>query len=521
MPAYALRQWQEEEQPFTLPEEVSEIIDGCQDVCGTAKNKLKRFLWKERVQSISEMDYPLRKAYEEYLQIDEGIQQLPRYILAFDRTKQAYIWQQMKTLAGNFEYRWRSEDKVLFLPYHPDQAIAMEFDSVRHRPNMVWDFKRNCPLLLKEQIFQTLNSVIEVFKEPRRREFRLSGLQCLYDFCAENGIGNIEEMDAKEEAEFERYLLEHTTSNARKELLLPILNYCRKTLFLQGDEIHWNANVWYMERLRLPKNRINPSSSLASISFKELQNQKISAKTYNEYLVGIYQFLSFLTVRGYAKKVPFHLEYYQKKVIPKHHDRSVSPEVCMEMLEKLPLLPEHLRCMYLHLWCVGLRISEVCTLKGNAYYRQGEDAWIQVYQVKMKTYKRIPISDGLYKIMQVYIKRSGIGPEDYLFTNQYGGAYRTQTFRYQMKKFCSDHAVEGGEYLFQSHDYRHTVATFFYDSGVSLQSIRDYLGHDYEEMTEQYIDYMPRKIATANKEFFGKPGNSLASCLKKGGKHGR
>lgn len=584
MPAYALRQWQVEEQPFTLPEEVSEIIDGCQDVCGTAKKRLKQFLWEERIQSIAEMEYPLRKVYEEYLQTYVRIKQTNGYILAFDRTKQAYIRQQMKTLAGSFEYRWRLEDKVLFLPYHPDQAIAMEFDSVRHRPNMVWDFKRNCPILLKEQIFQTLNSIIDVFKEPRRREFRLSGLQCLYDFCTANGIGNIEEMDSKEESEFEKYLAEHTTSSTRKELLLPILNYCRKTLFLQGDEIHWNANVWYMERLKLPKNRINPSSSLASISFaeipnpgdrqcakeymkyqfgvtsravstitigyrglrnmlvwfnergqsicgcteeqmesyiKELQDQKIVAKTYNEYLVGIYQFLSFLTVRGYAKKVPFRLEYYQKKVIPKHHDRSVSPEVCMEMLEKLPLLPEHLRCMYLHLWCIGLRISEVCTLKGNAYYRQGEDAWIQVYQVKMKTYKRIPISDGLYKIMQVYIKRNDIGPEDYLFTNQYGGAYRTQTFRYQMKKFCSDHAVEGGEYLFQSHDYRHTVATFFYDSGVSLQSIRDYLGHDYEEMTEQYIDYMPRKIAAANTEFFGKPGNSLASCLKKGGKHGR
>lgn len=242
------------------------------------------------------------------------------------------------------------------------------------------------------------------------------------------------------------------------------MNYCRKILFLQSDEIHWNANVWYLERLHLPQNRINPSSSLVSISFaeipyqddrqcakeymkyqfgvtsravstitigyrglrnmlvwfneqeqsicdcteeqmeryiKELQNQQIIAKTYNEYLVEIYHFFSFLTVRGYSKKVPFRLEYYQKKVIPKHHDRSVSPEVCMEMLDKLPLLPEHLRCMYLHLWCIGLRISEVCTLKGNAYYRQGEDAWIQVYQVKMKTYKRIPISDGLYKIMQV------------------------------------------------------------------------------------------------------------------------
>lgn len=584
MPAYALRQWQTEEKQFTLPEDISEIIDGCQDVCDSAKKKLKQFLLEERIQSIFEMDYPLRKAYEEYLQIDAGIRRTNPYILAFDRAKQAHIRQQMKTITGRYEYRWRLEDKVLFLPYHPDQSIEMEFDSVRHKPNMVWDFRRNCPILLKEQIFQTLNSVISRFKETRRREFRLSGLQYLYDFCVENGIGNIEEMDSKTEKGFEQYLAEHTSSGTRKDLLLPILNYCRKTLFLQSDEIHWNANVWYIERLQLPKNRINPSSSLASISFaeishpvdrqyakeyikyqfgitsravstikigycglrnmlvwfneqkqsicdcteeqmeryiKELQNQNIIAKTYNEYLLEIYQFFSFLTVRGYAQKVPFHLEYYQKKVIPKHHDRSVSPEVCMEMLEKLPLLPEHLRCMFLHLWCIGLRISEVCTLKGNAYYRQGQDAWIQVYQIKMKTYKRIPISDGLYEIMQVYIKRNGVGPEDYLFTNQYGGAYRTQTFRYQMKKFCSDNAVEGGEYLFQSHDYRHTVATFFYDSGVSLQSIRDYLGHDYEEMTEQYIDYMPKKIAAANTEFFGKPGNSLASCLKKGDKHGR
>lgn len=60
--------------------------------------------------------------------------------------------------------------------------------------------------------------------------------------------------------------------------------------------------------------------------------------------------------------------------------------------------------MFLHLWCLGLRASEVCTLKGNAYYQQGEDYWIQVYQVKMKNYKRIPIPQALYQIMKVYLK---------------------------------------------------------------------------------------------------------------------
>lgn len=90
-----------------------------------------------------------------------------------------------------------------------------------------------------------------------------------------------------------------------------------------------------------------------------------------------------------------------------------------------------------------------------------------------------------------------------------------------MKKFCKEQGIAEGEYLFQTHDYRHTVATFFYESGASLQSVRDYLGHSYQEMTEQYIDYVPQKIAKANDEYFKQPGNNLAAGLRKGGKRGR
>ena len=156
------------------------------------------------------------------------------------------------------------------------------------------------------------------------------------------------------------------------------------------------------------------------------------------------------------------------------------------------------------------------------YYRQNHDTWIQVYQVKMKNYKRIPIAEGLYRIMEVYIKTHQIGPDDYLFTNKNGGPYRSMTFRHQMKKFCEDHEIDGGDYLFQSHDYRHTVATMLYDNGVSIQGVRDYLGHDYLEMTEQYIDYMPKKIAKENMGFFQKPEHNLAAGLrKKGGRDGK
>lgn len=585
MPAYAVQRVEPQENRFlAVPSRVLEELEACTEIDGVGKNKLKQFLLDRGIQSITDMDYPLRQAYEEYLKCSQHIKQTDRYLLAFDRVKQHAVREQMKTLAGRMQCQWQLENRVLFIPYHSDQSIAMEFDSVRNRSNMVWDFERPCSQTVKAQIFQTLNALIERFKEPRKREQRLSGLQALYDYCAEKGIEDIEKLEAAQVQEYDAYLGRHTTSEARKQQLLPSLNFCRKTIFLQSEEIHWDANIWYLERLNLPKNRVNPSASFSSVSFleitdpenrryaqeymkyqigvtgqsvstivikyggiqnflvwlcernwkvcdctaeqtdrylRELQDRNIIAKTFNEYLTGLAQFFRLLVARGYMEKVPFRIEYYQKKILPKHHDRSVSPEVCEEMLSKLHLLPEHLRCMYLHLWTLGLRISEVCTLKGNAYFQKEQDAWIQVYQIKMKSYKKIPISEGLYKIMQVYIKRNGIAPDDYLFKNQYGGPYRSQTFRHQMKKFCQDNEVEGGDYLFQSHDYRHTVATFFYDSGVSLQGVRDYLGHNYEEMTQQYVDYVPRKIAKANDEYFKNPDVSLTAGLKKGGKHGR
>ena len=90
--------------------------------------------------------------------------------------------------------------------------------------------------------------------------------------------------------------------------------------------------------------------------------------------------------------------------------------------------------------------------------------------------------------MNLYAAKSVDGPISELKKD----VYKRQTFRYNMLKYCERNDIQNGEYIFRSHDYRHTIATCFYDSGVSLQSIRDYLGHDYEEMTEQYIDYMPK-----------------------------
>lgn len=251
--------------------------------------------------------------------------------------------------------------------------------------------------------------------------------------------------------------------------------------------------------------------------FQRLQEKRLAAETFNRKVMALQHFYGFLKAREYVGQIPFHGEYYLKKTLPLHHDRSVEEQVSDEILKKLYRFPEHLRLMYLHLWGIGLRISEVCSLKGDAYYIQGRDRWIQVYQVKLRTYKRIPIPEAIYRLMQVYLKKHSIEADSYVFQNKKGGAYQSMTFRSQMIRCCRELGIQDGEYLFRSHDYRHGVATRFYDSGVSIQGVRDYLGHAYEEMTRQYIDYMPERLDRASGEFFTKPGNSLMACLKGGG----
>lgn len=534
-------------------------------------NKLKKFLADRKIWHLEEMDYPLRNSYEQYLRGQIRSQIVSFYLKIYDTVKQQHIYQQMQTLNGKRIYEWKYQNKIYFLKYYPEKEIAETFETSYKTNLLVWDFTQNCSEVLKKQIFYTLSRIIaNTSMSKAYRNVRLKSLKLLYDSCVQLNITDIGLLEMEQ--------VETILKNFPETSQRSILGECRRDAFMQQEQIQWEANVWYLERLHLGKHRIDESKSLISISFmevKEIQNREIlqaymkyelgitgqavstivrrfvcirnfielleqekilaihatvaevkkyadglrergiQAKGFNERIFGIGHFYKFMEVKQYITRMPFRIEYFQQKEVVVHHDRSVEETVYMEILKKLYLFPERLRCMFLHLWCLGLRASEVCTLKGNAYYQQGEDYWIQVYQVKMKNYKRIPIPQALYQIMKVYLKKHEIQPEEFIFKNSRGGACLYGTFRTQMIEACRENKIANGEYLFQSHDYRHTVATMFYDSHVSLQSIRDYLGHTYEEMTRQYIDYMPQRIAKANDEFFEMQGSSLASWLKK------
>lgn len=582
MPAYKLQTAEQQENQEELKRQLDQEVQECTEVRSEFRNYVKRFLMEYDVWHLSEIDYPLRLIYEDYVEKHKIPYAAPLTCLhMFDKMKLHAMRQEMQTISGRRKYELKYADQIVFLPYYPKPEIAGQFIRARDKKSLVWDFTEKCSRKLKEQIFECLNHVVAISGTWQRKE-KLTALQYFYGYCTQMRIADIENITLEQEEGFRHYLAQKVSGRWLRRFP-GIIELCRKMLFLQADQIHWHAQVWYLERFHFSKERINPSKIVESISFREitqeanqkylkeymryalgitdmslssirikfldirkflqafdreekniceLQEEKIQMyletlrkkelgeKTFNGQLFNIRHFFNFLLVKGYIRRIPFLYEMYQKKEIPVHHDRSVQEEVCEEILSKLYRFPEQIRLMFLHLWCAGLRCSEVCTLQGDAYEWKNGDAWVKVYQIKMKTYKRIPIPEMLYKLMGVYIEKYQIQPGEYLFKNKKGGAYVYGTFRSQMLKLCSENEIAGGEYLFKSHDYRHAVATEYYESGVSIQAVRDYLGHDYEDMTRQYIDYMPRRLDAANEEFFSQQEESLAAGLRKGGADG-
>ena len=252
------------------------------------------------------------------------------------------------------------------------------------------------------------------------------------------------------------------------------------------------------------------------ISSEELGGVNVHGKecveiaTFNDKVAEIHCFFRFLTARGHYSKVPFYPEYYIKREPVPHHYRSVPQNTVTEILQNLNQLPEDMRLMYLHLWCLGLRINEVCSIKREGYYLKEGVAWLRIYQHKMKMEKVIPIPMILYRSMMVYIERKKIGIDSYVFQNSKGGPFLSTHYWHEMVAWCKKQGIRCGDHVFQTHDYRHSVATALYERGASIQAIREFLGHKHENMTRRYIDCIQKHVDMSSEQYY-KEQKSLVS----------
>ena len=388
----------------------------------------------------------------------------------------------------------------------------------------------------------------------------------LYNFCVEYEIADMTQFTSKNEEDFRSYISgisEHQLLSDKH-----IVGTVRKYLFLSAPTINWDANVWYFERFTFTEGRMNEARPIEALYFdsfdiadnvallkdymkyliglsprysiqsvyiayydtkellKYLDQEKILLKeiraeqldayineyylrenipsTVNKVLGSLSNFFEYLLLKGMINPILFPFETYRIQEVNQHHNLSVDAEYIDTTLSVLQDFPEHLRLMFLNLWCIGLRANEVCTIKGNAYSFDGTDAWFLVYQAKAKREKRVPIPMELYNLMTEFIRMNHIGKDDFVFqAPKSNGPYRVGTFTKQMSALLKTHGID-----FRSHAFRHTMATDLHKDGAPLQTIREYLGHSNENMTKQYIDHLPNLLDTKSMEFFSSQANN-------------
>lgn len=287
MPAYELRLAEPQEKREELERQFDQLRQECVGIRSTPRNHIKRFLTEHGVWDLSEMDYPLRLKYEDYLKRNKASLSDTACLHTFDRIKLYVMKKEMQTLAGRKKYELNYADEVLFLPYYPKPEIAEQFILAKDKDILVWDFRKKYAGNLKEQIFKCLDYVVTAYGAWERKE-KLSALQYLYHYCGEMNIDDLELMTLEQETGFAKYLPEGL-SGRRAVSQFGIIDLCRRNLFLQADQIHWHAQVWYLERFHFSKERVNPSNRVESVSFREItqEDNKKYLKEYMRYALGI------------------------------------------------------------------------------------------------------------------------------------------------------------------------------------------------------------------------------------------
>ena len=526
----------------------------------TMKNKLMVFFLANGIQRLEQITYQLRMEYQCFLKKTISDSKLLDYLKGFDQLKLKEIYKKNQEF-GKSQFVYKAEE--IFLLYHPDFEIAKSFYYTRNKEELLFDFSVNTSEKMKAQIFQMLNYVLQTKKNRKdRRERYLIPLQLFYKFCINRKIEDIEKITEKQKQRFYESLRGRVGS--KEKIYSQIVDNTCKYLFMSGQMTNWKATTWYLEKFNFSKGRMNPAREIQRLKFgeieieenremfqlyckyqigvsnknaiqtirmqyysikeflkfldqrkislrkvmkidmeeyiKNLNTQKIQPETYNQKIITMARFLDYLHIKKKISKSSIHIGYYLKKTIVRHNDRMVDMEQEIEILENLKYFSNTLRLIYLNLWCLGLRLNEVCAIRQDAYRFDGKNAWIRVYQNKMKMEKEIPIPMILYELMCDYINQMSRLPGQYVFQNKKGKAYDAGTFSKQFRKRLNELGIK--DYSFRSHDFRHTVATQLYKQNVPIGVIRDYLGHKSSEMTKRYLDMMMESVMNENAAYF-------------------
>lgn len=170
------------------------------------------------------------------------------------------------------------------------------------------------------------------------------------------------------------------------------------------------------------------------------------------------------------------------------------PEIIFIKLKgNLHLLPPNMKNAIIIIMNVGMRVSELLTLKEDCLsYDKDNFPWIKYFIHKMNKEHCVPINQEVVEVIKSQIaiakKIMDYQDEKYIFRN-YKGLLQYQTLASNLKKLSENIPLEdsfGNIYYINLHQFRHTVGTRMINANIPITSVQKYLGHESPEMTMVY-----------------------------------
>ena len=545
----------QEARAFRLPQADKEAI-ARHPSCG---KKVESFLELNEI-TVKDIDYQIREEFKVYLSEQNTSKKKQMECLStLDNIRIEYIEKNIRAADSLSIRKWMNQDRF-FLLYYPDVKVAREFKGSRIKEELFWDVS-DVNEDLKEQVKRMIPVIIQNKSDLHERNRYLCALRQYMRFCNKRTIFNLEQIEIVDVNQFK--LFSQRNNKETRDACFKIVDYCRKWLFLTDEEVNYQCPIWYLERFALVEERVNLASPVRRISFlniecgeyretiqryalylignmyysistirkrigdikvfliylskdkiplgsindetiaryyRYLQSNNAQNTTIDRHLISIRFFVNYLLHKCIVDNHPIRWKRYIKGKSPVHVERYLSHDICVDRDNCFQYMPEDLGLMYLLNTRTGARISEICTLRANAFTVNGDDAFMRVYQTKMKADHVMTISAVIARMVMRYIVSNGYKSKDYIFLNANGEPYNEQTYRTRLNKIFREYGNH--DYMMKSHDYRHMVFTDLYDSGVDLQTIRQIANHDNTRMTSRYIDKSQRRSVRKQKGYY-------------------
>lgn len=227
-------------------------------------------------------------------------------------------------------------------------------------------------------------------------------------------------------------------------------------------------------------------------SFKSISESREDTQ-YNTILFDVFSFFQYLLVHNEVEENPIERNILSKDVKYEYKYTRVDSYIVNQVFTNLDKVEEPYNIMYLLIYCVGLRASEVCLLKTNCLEKRSENHFIHSFNQKMQKYVSNVIPEALYALVKEYIEDNNF-LTDYLFTGQYSdeepmfASVLTDKLAESFKEF-NIQTPKNETYKFKTHDYRHTLASTMLRADIPFQYIQRQLHHESPEMTFVYVEY--------------------------------